>query len=328
VLDNGVQLTVSYGPHEKLCQALGLPHLYFLEPCLQAQYREGLRDYPVELKVAAGDWLRSEFGNSRRLIANILWQVVLWRRQGRSEVQEYGREHRGFFYDPLRTPLHRAGFETALRHLPDFGLDEADLLSFDPGYRIFQEVAGTLIGEDRLFTYQELGFEDPRPDLRSLGSRRPDRLLLAEKQSLARYTRQMGEELGISTLIMGGIPSLLSTEYFVQHLKGAGVEQIEVAAYGDFDPGGWIAAKSFVDQCERYALKVRSLEYLVVPECFTQEELALHSMPIPVTSPQIEGKIKAWLAESGGIEGRAESIGADHLKPLDRLRRRLAQVFR
>lgn len=73
---------------------------------------------------------------------------------------------------------------------------------------------------------QELGFSDPRPDLRRIGSRRPELLLVAEKASLKGYVNKAQAEFGCSTLILGGLPSLLSSEYCARALQEAGVQEV------------------------------------------------------------------------------------------------------
>ena len=337
VLDNGLEFTVSYGPHEKLCADLGLPHLYYLEPCRQVLYREGLRDYPFELKLAPGNWLRAHFPTLRLLLANMMWQTKRWREMGRIEVIEYGDEHRAYYYDPLKSAIHRAGFSVRLKRvaLPDplddrwwrVGAPQLDLRADGSNYREFLDVLGTLVGLEQLFTFQQLGFVEPRPDLRQVGDRLPEVLLLTEKHSLSKYTRLIGQKFGVSSLIMGGLPSLLSSEFFALALSERGVTSIRIIAYVDFDPGGWIAARSFGEQMRRYGIEVTGLEFLVLPPCFSPEEIELHSEAIPMHTPQIRGKVMAWVADSGGIGGEARSMGADHLKPVARVLERFTQLL-
>lgn len=201
----------AYGAHERLAQALGLPHLYGLEPCQEGLYRERIRAYPYDLFSASQHLLHRDCTDARQLIANALWQTVLEREAGVDE--EYNEDYRGYWYE-LKLALFRADFLQRTK------------LDNDRMWWLYQEVVGALIGSDQLFNFQELGFSDPRPDLRRIGSRRPELLLVAEKASLKGYVNKAQAEFGCSTLILGGLPSLLSSEYCARALQEAGVQEV------------------------------------------------------------------------------------------------------
>ena len=111
LLDTGLEISVSYGAAvDKTAAALGLPHLYYLEPYPKVLYREGLRDWPLELQLADSAFLHEHFaGDARRLLGNLLWQTVRGRAAGLALVG-YGRDTRSFFYKPVKATLYRAGF--------------------------------------------------------------------------------------------------------------------------------------------------------------------------------------------------------------------------
>jgi len=181
----------------------------------------------------------------------------------------------------------------------------------DRHYSLFLALLAAMVGDYRLFDYTDLGLKEPRPDLRRIGTTHPDVVLVAEKRELDQATDLLGERDDISTLIMGGIPSLLSTEYFAKALRTAHVSTITLIAYVDFDPGGWIAISGLVGQLRRYGVHVRHVGYLIRPERFTENEIDLHAYSVSSTDPQIDGKVKAWVAESGGIHGQERGIHAD-----------------
>jgi len=317
VLDNAQELTVSYGPHKKLAADLGLPQLYQLEPSQVALYRERLRDYPLELKNAPTEWLRAHFSTARVLAANLLYQTVLWTARGRPEVLEYGETHRDYYYNPLRSPMYRAGFWRSMEVLREH----------DPEWLSYLDLVGDLVGKDRLFTFRELGFADPRPDLRHLGSTRPALLVVGEKHGLSRYLRLLAQEFGVSTLILGGLPSLLSTEYCAEAFLKLGIQRVEILSFVDFDPGGWVAASSFAEQMRGCGVEVSRVIHLVRPERFPPEVLAMHSEAIDTPTPQVAGKVKAWVAESGGVGGEARSIGAHHFTPYALVREHFVRLL-
>ena len=53
----------------------------------------------------------------------------------------------------------------------------------------------------------------------------------------------------------------------------------------------------------------------MVPPVFTQEELDLFSRPLTAE----DGRVDDFVAETGGIDGKARGIHADWLRPLERL---------
>lgn len=331
VLEGGAELTVSWGAREALARGLGLPRLDELEGTLEshrALTREGLRDWPLLLTSAPASFLKKEFGSGpRRLVANLLWETV------RLGLRDRGREHRGFWYRTLLPCLVRAGLarqgaaaveraDLLRPFLAGEALGLLEALARDPSERLYdllEILAATLVGRDRLFTYRELGFRDPRPDLRRLGERSPDVVVVAEKSTLQEGVEALAGAFGVSTLTLGGLPSLLSTEYFACELQSRGITEVLLVAYVDFDPGGWIAATGLADQLLRYGIRTRGLRYLVRPERFTPEEIELYGLPIPTPTPQIEGKVKAWVRRSGGVQGRPLALHADHLRPVERV---------
>lgn len=315
VLDNGFSRTISYGPHLALAEALGLPQLYQLEPCQEGLYREGLRCYPYDLLSAPEEPLRRDFPLARRLIANCLWQTVEQFTHG--VPKEYNEEYRGYWYE-LKLTLFRAGFLTrAQLHRADNGLL----------WKLYQEVVGTLVGADRLFTFSELGFTDPRPDLRHIGTSRPHILLVAEKASLKSYVTRATREVGCSSLVLGGLPSLLSSEFCARALREAGVERVVVWALVDYDPFGWIAARALAEQLQRFGLTCLEVRFLMDASCFSAEELRDLSLPIASNNPQVAGKVRAWVAETGGVLGEARGIAADLWRPFERLLARMQEFL-
>ena len=88
--------------------------------------------------------------------------------------------HRGFWYLLVFATLYRAGF------LSD---DNGEAL-----LNLYGNVVDELVGDDRLFTYRELGFADP--GRRSLGDRLPHVILLVEKESLQGYALPLVTEHG------------------------------------------------------------------------------------------------------------------------------------
>jgi hypothetical protein len=307
VLDDGSTLV---SLHRSGCQSLavrlGLSRCDHLEPRQPGMLEHRLRDYPVELATASAEQLKAWFDSPRQLIANLIYQAMRYRQMG--IAKEYGNTHRGFWYVPIYATLFRAGF------------GEGDTLLV-----LYRRVIDELIGDDRLFTYQELGFKDPNQ--RHLGDRRPEVVMLVEKESLEDNAIKLASQFGVTYMVSGGTPKLVDTEYLVAALRALGLVKVLVISYGDFDPEGWALADGFVAQLERYDMAVEgSVRHLVRAECFTEDELTLYAMPCPAGGPAAVTLAEEWVRRSGGIHGKAWGIHGNHL-PFDRVMAELAKLL-
>jgi hypothetical protein len=83
----------------------------------------------------------------------------------------------------------------------------------------------------------------------------------------------------------------------------------------DYDYSGRLIALNFRNQLEVMGLEVESLELLIKPQHFDQEEIDLFSYPL---STKEETKLKNWLRETGGIAGEARGLESEAM-PLMRL---------
>src|SRR5690606_25046193 len=148
--------------------------------------------------------------------------------------------------------------------------------------------------------YSDLGFEEPRPDLRGLGAERPGVVVLAEKATVKRQVRALAGAFGATWVVLGGQASLLATEFFVRTLRESYAGPVRIAAYVDYDPWGWIIARAFAAQLARYGVEVEDVAFLVRPERFTAEELATLPVDLPATTPTVVATVDNWMEESGG----------------------------
>ena len=308
VYDNAQAHPVIRRFESKLAAALGLSNLSRLEPYTPALYRRYLREFPFELATAPAAVLRQHFANSDKLIVNLIFQALLYHRAGIDKY--YGKDYRGFFYAPVSAALERAGF---MRRRPG-----RSILS-DPLWRRFQALLLQLVLDDRLFTFEELGFEDQSEDLRVIGSRLPGVILMAEKGSVARTARQLAERHGLSLMITGGMPHLMASEFFVKALREGYAGPVVVIAYVDFDPAGYIMGEAILDQLARYGVdSSHPTLYLCRPEAFSDEDLELFSFPVPD---------KGWVEKSGGIHGQSRGIYCNWLRPAERVEEELVKAL-
>lgn len=303
VFDNLERQRVRFEGLDLLKQALGLENLFHLgDPALWTYH---LRDFPFELSACDGPRLRELFANARELIANFLWQAIYYRRLGLD--MNYGTQIRGFWYLPLCPALFRAGFITRRDK------EAARLL--------YEEVLGKLVGEDALFDFSDLGFEEDQAHFRHYGS--SPVVLMVEKESLLGNVKGL-LDLGISALCTGGTPRLIGSEYFAKGLLRVHSGPVVVIAYVDYDPGGWWAARTLVSHLRRFGVDcVLKPLFLVRPERFSAEELSLYTLPLDEDDPRAQG----WFQDTGGIGGERRVIHANWLRPAERVRAALVEML-
>lgn len=317
VMDDGAQFLVSGAQLNDAVKRLGLADVDYLESTFQPLFRYGLRDYPYEIASAPAARLRRDFPTAKLVLANQIYQAVRYRAMGIPVA--YGHTQRGFWYMPMVTTLYRAGFltEEEMRVILSRRSDGAS-----PRHKLFNQMErmlGDMVGTDRLFTYSQLGFGGNAKEIQ-VGSTRPQIVVLCEKDSLKKPLALIAEKFGVSTMCSGGTPALVQTENFLEALRAVYGGELVVLAFVDFDPDGWGVAEAFCNQLQRYGAQIRgALRYVVTAEAFTAEELELFSLPCPSGNPASAAKTKKWLANGGGIHGKAMCIHADHLVPPQRV---------
>lgn len=302
-LDNGRQIAeLSRYLAGQLSQRLG--HTPIEMPGFH-QYE--LRDWPQELRNTEGDQLKAWFSQPETLIANVILQSV------RFPNPDYGHDHRGYWYDPVSTCLHRCEFiqQTQIRYD-----------SSSQACKAYHYILHRMIFDLSLFSFLDLNFRDP-------GGRLPGShiVLLMEKGCLGDTADQIHRRFGYTILVSGGSSKLIDAEFLARDLRQRGIEQIILLAFVDYDPAGWDLAEAFIPQLQRYLLQVAEGPHMVVKsECFSQKEISLHSYPVPASTPALVTQAHRWMEKSGGIAGRVRGIGADKLKPLERVLQRLEQM--
>ncbi len=188
----------------------------------------------------------------------------------------------------------------------------------DPVYQLFCDLLATMVGDHRLMTYRDVGFEEQRPELRAIGTERADVVLLGEKGSVRKFIEEIGRRYGASTKVLGGQPSLMETEFFAEMLRRALHGPIHLVALVDFDPAGWSIARAFARQLQRYGIETAQISFLVMPERFTEEELRYLAVPVPAPTDADQEAVRTWIRESGGVHGKGLGIFADCLRPIER----------
>lgn len=305
---------------------MGLSDLTYLQPCRQELYgADMLRDWPFELLRAPAEQLRAHFTTPRRLISNVIWQRFR-SRSGYGGVLSTSTadSYRGLLYE-LAPVLHRAGFLSArvLRELglaaeiQEDGASRAALSSAKLRILLYG-IMEHLVADGRFFSFRQFGFADREPERRRVGNRLPQVILVAEKASLWDAAGLLAEELGLSLLLLDGAPSLLAMEYFAEQLPPGGT--LRVLAYVDYDPGGWLTGHAVGKHLRFYGHECAATRFLIRGEDFSAEEKELYARPCSSNGPGQRTKTRLWVEESGGLDGEARGVHADHVRPLSRVR--------
>ena len=263
--------------------------------------REGVYYYEETLHLQPKEWLIKEFGpgkeypvNISRLIKNIIWQVrtrIIQKRQPPIEGLI-----RSFWYTHIKPVLARTN---SLNRKVD-------------QYSQVIQMFVRLIQYCDLMRYKDIGFLDDNKNDRKIGINNHV-ILFAEKAGHYPLLERIAQNSEVTVLSLGGQPSLLSAEYFVDEMKAQRIDvrkSFYTFSLVDYDTSGWIIKDAFLNDLRFFGLKHLQHKDLILPEIFTQEEIELNKFPLS-TSPEMEVKNKKWLKETGGINGKLYGLEAD-----------------
>lgn len=328
--DQGSVLRLSEKSATLLARGLGLASRYEVGGETDMQrllLRLGVQRWPVELAMAPAARLRAEFADAPvRLVANLAWQTWEARRLG--VPSRDGRDHRGYFYLPVKAALQRAG------HLGEDAGEPGPLkvprlltslprprlpMDADSAFAVMCEVL-TVMVESGLLTYRELGFRERLRHHRGMGATRPDVVLFVEKDSLLEPAFELHRRFGVTVYVSGGLPALVGAEFLCEDLRALGVGEVLVVSYCDHDVVGHELPVWFAAQLARYGVGTRGIRRMITPDLFTAEEIERLAVPIRTSGPpQWRARVRRWLEETGGVNGRALALYANVLQPLERV---------
>jgi len=156
---------------------LGLPNLVHLEPRCEALYGNYQpRDWPFELACTSAEFLRAQFRTARMLLGHLIYQRLRYRQLGLR--LRWSDSYRGFWYETLKLPLHRAGFLGD----PDLDWDPPEepepetrrgASLGDKMYTLMFKVFSYSVLDYRLFSFEEFGFRPPHPEFSRIGRIQP-----------------------------------------------------------------------------------------------------------------------------------------------------------
>lgn len=272
--------------------------------------REGIYPFKEIIHLQPKDWLLKHFGpgreypvNVNKLMKNIIWQIrtrIIEKKQPQIEGLL-----RSFWYLYIKPSLARA----------------KSLSSDVDQYPQMIKAFVRLIQFCDLMRYKDMGFLDDNKNDRKIGNPNNHIILFAEKAGHFPLLERIAQDTEVTILSLGGQPSLLSAEYFVDEMKAQGID-IRKSFYTfslvDYDTSGWIIKDAFLNDLGFFGLKHIQNKDLILPEIFTQEEIELNKFPLP-TPKEMEAKNKKWLKETGGINGKLYGLEAD-AAPAERIK--------
>ena len=250
--------------------------------------KAGIRHFDELIHKQPKAWLVKNFGeaggkypvNVARLIRNLVWQKK--ERIERKQDPPFKELVRTYWYMYLKPTLTRAG---ALS-------DETDQ------YKQLSENLADLVKVYQVMKYKDIGFRDENQPNRKMGVF-GNVIPFSEKLGHFDYLAELHEKHHVTVIALGGQPSVLNAEYFVDDIK-AGRTSLRRSFYlysiVDFDPSGWIIRDAFLDSLRFYGIKNIQTFDLINPDMLTPEEILLSRYPIKA-GPDMTEKNRRWLAE-------------------------------
>jgi len=272
--------------------------------------KAGIRHYNELIHDQKKDWLVKNFKaegsaptypvNVSRLMRNLVWQMKERVAGGEKEFHELVRT---YWYMYVKSTLARAG---ALSAKTD-------------QYKQLTENIVTMVKDFTLMTYKSIGFRDENEANKRIGVN-ANIIPFSEKLGHFNYLSDLNKQYNVSAIALGGQPSVMNIEYFVDDIKKAKsapqlVDRPKIFAMPeaagakfnlkrsfylysivDFDPSGWIIRDAFINNLAHYKIKNVKVHDLINPDMLTPEEIMLARYPIRAGA-DMEAKNKKWLAD-------------------------------
>ena len=231
---------------------------------LLKNFSKGATDYPINVSL---------------LFRNIIWQTR--ERIIKGEKPLFKELIRTFWYMYIKPTLSRAG---ALAHKADQYAQLVDTIVF-------------MVKGWRLMEYKDIGFRDDKKSNRKVGYN-ANIILFSEKTGHQDFLEEIYEQYQVSILALGGQPSVLNVEYFVDELKRQKVDirrSFYLFSIVDYDPSGWIIRDAFIDDLHHYGIKNTQVIDFIHPDALSPDEVKLSKYRIKTEGMAV--KNQAWLKE-------------------------------
>lgn len=231
-----------------------------------------------------------------RLFKNIIWNAYERIQSGKADPIEGNL--RTFYY---------LWIKPVLGHIEDDQNKKTNL------YDVMLKMFARMVLDLKLFRYSDFDFTDENWQNRWIGESKPEVLVFAEKSGWVRFLKEINEDLGVSTIALGGFPSALTSEYTALHLqKKIKNKPIFLVGIVDFDPSGDLIFQAFEEQLKTCGLNISSSKTLIKPENgYTEKEVEMFKFRLPRKQ---KTKLKRWLQKTGGIQGQPFGLESESMK--------------
>ena len=251
-------------------------------------HKAGIRHYDELIHDQSREWLIRNFSeradeypvNVALLMRNIVWQTR--ERITAGEKPPLKELLRTFWYMYIKPTLSRAG---ALAIKADQYAQLIDNIVF-------------MVKEIEVMEYKDIGFRDDNQAHRSVGAN-ANIILFSEKLGHQDFLSEIAGKYKVSILALGGQPSVLNTEYFVDTLKQARIglqRSFYLFSIVDYDTSGWIIRNAFLDNLRFYGIPHTRVIDLIHPDMLTPEEIKFSRVLIKAEE-SMRVKNDAWLKE-------------------------------
>jgi len=270
--------------------------------------KAGIRHYDEQIHEQDKDWLIKNFKaegagpkypvNVARLMRNLVWQM----KERVAAGKEFHELIRTYWYMYVKSTLARAGALSA-------ATDQ---------YKKLTENIADMVRVFRLITYKDIGFRDENEANMKVGVN-ANFIPFAEKLGHFGYLTELQRQHNVSVIALGGQPSVMNVEYFVDDLKKVKSGQVladrpmmlrlpapaakinlrrsfYLYSIVDYDPSGWIIRDAFIKNLNHYKIKNTKVHDLINPDMLTEEQIMLARYPIRAGA-DMEAKNKKWLAD-------------------------------
>lgn len=248
----------------------------------------GIRHFDELIHDQPKEWLIENFSkgatvypiNVSLLFRNIIWQTR--ERIIKKEKPPLKELIRTFWYMYIKPTLSRVD---ALTHETDQYAQLVDTIVF-------------MVKDWQIMKYKDIGFRDDKKSNRKVGYN-ANIILFSEKTGHQDFLEEIYQQYSVSILALGGQPSVLNVEYFVDDLKRRKVDirrSFYLFSIVDYDPSGWIIRNAFLDDLRHYDVKHTQVIDLIHPDALTPDEIKLAKYRIPATEA-MRAKNIAWLKE-------------------------------
>lgn len=255
---------------QKLLRKLGIRHFDELihdqpREWLIKRFSRGADEYPVNVAL---------------LMRNLIWQMR--ERVVKKQKPPYHELIRTYWYSYVKPTLSRAG---ALAKETDQYVQMVDTMV-------------SMVKDYKIMEYKDIGFRDHQENQRRVGVN-AHVILFAEKVGHQPFIFEIADQYNISAIALGGQPSLLNIEYFVDELKKRNVDirrSFYLFSIVDYDTSGWIIRDAFTDALSHYGLQNTRVIDLIHPDMLTPREIKFSRYRIKEPE-EMRVKNKNWLKE-------------------------------